>query len=52
MGKNTVASEPLADLQRRAREAMAIATGRSSPTWQRVRQSLQAFAGTQLTERL
>jgi hypothetical protein len=49
VGKNTVASEPLADLQQRAREAMAIATSQSPPTWQRVLQSLQAFAGTQLT---
>lgn len=49
MGKNAVASEPLADLQRRAREAVAIANGQSLPTWQRVLQSLQAFAGTQLT---
>jgi hypothetical protein len=49
VGKNAVTSEPLADLQRRAREAVAIANDQSLPTWQRVLQSLQAFAGTQLT---
>ena len=32
MSKNAVTSEPLADLQRRAREAMAIANGQSTAT--------------------
>jgi hypothetical protein len=43
------AKAPLADCQRRAREAVTIANGHSLPTWQRVLRSLQAFAGTQLT---
>ena len=49
MGKNDAAPEPLADLQQRAREAVAIADGQSLPTWQRVLHSLRAFSGTQLT---
>ncbi len=42
-------ADPLGDLQQRAKNVVAIANDQSLPTWQRVLQSLQAFAGTQLT---
>ena len=44
-----IVAEPLTDLRRRAKEAVAIADGQALPTWQRVLRSLQAFSGTQLT---
>jgi len=49
MGMSDIVAEPLTDLQRRAKEAVAIADGRALPTWQRVLHSLQAFSGTQRT---
>ena len=42
-------SDPLADLQRRAREAEVIANRQSLPARERVLQVLQAFSGTWLT---
>jgi hypothetical protein len=49
MSRNDDVPDPLADLQRRATEAVEIADNRSLPAWQRVLQTLQAFSGLQLT---
>jgi hypothetical protein len=41
--------ETVADLQRRASEAMAVAADQSLLSWQRTLKALQAFSRTQLT---
>ena len=41
--------EPMAALQQRARDALAIADDQSLPTWQRTLNTLRAFSGMQLT---
>jgi hypothetical protein len=42
-------TETVADLQRRASEALAIAGDQSLLSWQRTLKAIQAFSGTQLT---
>jgi hypothetical protein len=41
--------EPLADLKRRARKALVIASDESLPAWRRTVETLKTFSGTYLT---